>query len=148
MFKFTNQDNYVEIDIGYFDDEEDRGKSTDLCVDINFSINGFSGKSSAYILASQMETFAKDIIKLEKHRQGNACLIHVANEISFELKSIDNIGHFGIICKTVEYDYLGEDYMPLEASAFMEISPEQLVNFSKEWWIDIFTRSNVVRANA
>jgi len=36
----------------------------------------------------------------------------------------------------------------LEASAFMEISPEQLVNFSKEWWIDIFTRSNVVRANA
>jgi hypothetical protein len=139
MFKFTNQDNYVEIDINYFDDEEEIGKPIDLVVHINFSINGFSGKSNAYILASQMETFAKDIIKLEKYRQGNAYLVHVADEISFEIKSIDNLGHFGIICKVIKYDYLGKDYMPLKASAFMEINPEQLVDFSKEWWVDIFT---------
>ncbi len=141
MFKFTNQDDYLEININYFDNEpaENIGKPIDMSVDINFYINGFAGKGGAYIVAEQMKTFANDVIELEKSRQGMAYLIHVADEINFEIKSIDSIGHLGIICKVIEYDYLGTEQLPLKASAFMEISPEQLVEFAKEWWVTVFT---------
>ncbi len=138
MYRFVNGNDYVEIDIGYFDDESEKGKAVDLEVALAFRINGFCGKGASYMLARQMQVFAAEIVGLEKTRRGGARLVHAAGELSFEIRSLDRLGHMGILCRVTEYGHLGPDYLPFEASAFMEISPEQLAAFARQWWVTVY----------
>jgi hypothetical protein len=136
MYRFFNEDAYLEFNVG--DDYHNELLREDTIVSIKFSVNGFSGSSGEYILSSQLESFADSILKLESSRKGNAQLYTTVGDISFEIKSIDELGHFGIIFSSTEYAFLGNDYRTYEASAFFEIDPIQLVEFSKENWVSIY----------
>ena len=143
MYRFHNDDAYLEFDVG--DDYHNELLRDDTIVSIKFSVNGFSGFSGEYILSSQLESFADSILKLEASRKGNAQLFTSVGDVSFEIKSIDESGHFGIIFSSIEYSFLGDDYRTYEASAFFEIDPIQLVEFSKEDWVSIYKSTESIK---
>lgn len=139
MYRFEDGDDFLEFYIG--DDSLQELNGEDTVVSIVFSINGFSGRGGVYILDTELKSFANEILQLEKKRKGRAKLISSIGDISFEMRSIDNLGSkFGIICKVVDYGYLGDEYITYEASAFMKIDANQLVEFSQERWISTYAR--------
>jgi hypothetical protein len=139
MYRFEDGDDFLEFYIG--DDSLQELNGEDTVVSIVFSINGFSGRGGVYILDTELKSFANEILQLEKKRKGRAKLISSIGDISFEMRSIDNLGSkFGIICKIVDYGYLGDEYITYEASAFMKIDANQLVEFSQERWISTYAR--------
>jgi len=139
MYRFENGDDFLEFYVG--DDSLHELNGEDTVVSMVFSINGFSGRGGVYILDTELKSFANEILQLEEKRKGEAKLISSIGDISFEMRSIDNLGSkFGIICKVVDYGYLGDEYITYEASAFMKIDANQLVEFSQERWISAYVR--------
>ncbi len=137
MFRFENGKNFVEIDV---QDENNPkpSRSDDNNVSVKFSINGFCGKAQEYLLSTNLQNFSNELIKLEQERKGKATLQTPVGDIFFEIRSLDNLGHFGIVCGTIEYGFLGDEYLTLESKAFLEIDPQELVKFTNEEWVSAY----------
>ena len=143
MFIFTNHENsdFLEFSIGD-DDTPILMQTSDTVVHIKFSVNGFSGEAGEYVLCSNLTSFANAVLELERTRTGHAILPTPVGDVSFQIKSIDQVGHIGIIFDVTEYGFLGDEYKEYRASGFFEIDPQQLHKFAKEEWVSIYNTSN------
>lgn len=143
MYRFTNKEDFLEFDV-VANDQLSLSCENDATISVKFSINSFSAKAEVYTESADLKSFANSLIELELSRKGQVKLLSSRGDVFFEIRSLDMLGHIGIICNVSEYGFLGEEYRIYKSSVFFEIDPTQLAEFSNDSWVHVYKTQNSI----
>jgi hypothetical protein len=135
MIKFIDHKNYVEIDI--VNQEDDNLPSHgDSYVTVAISSNGFSGHNDLWVFHSSLQSFCRNLIRLEADRKGVATLESISpDELILTVFSVNSRGHIGVKGMT-GYNIQSENSSFNHSVSFgFEFDPSQLVDAINVDWV-------------
>lgn len=135
MIRFQDHKNYVEIDIANQEDG-DMPSRGDAYVTIEISSNGFSGHNDLWVSYGSIQSFCRDLIRLEEIRKGETILESISpDELYIRIFSTTSRGHIGIL-GTTGYSIQNENSRFNHSVSFgFEFDPSQLLTAIKVDWV-------------
>ena len=114
---------------------------TDIACSAEASCGGFRGRvETVWFSRDDINLFLSELRGLEERRQGSANLTNMSsqsefNPLSFEILSVDGVGHMALSAELLEASYVGSRLCPLRISVGFPIDagslPSMLVDFRK-----------------
>ncbi len=136
MLRFQSETSvdFVEIAIAQWNQNSFSERDGHLTIVVNSA--GFVGHNDLWISANCLEKFCKDLVDLERGRQGEANLESISpNELRLKIRSVDRKGHMAIEGSTGYYVQRPNSLMWHAIHFGFEFDPSQLAVAIKEDWI-------------
>src|SRR6185295_11999854 len=124
-----NEQSFVEFEFKQ-KEGEDSPRAGDVACSVSASCDGFGGQvSSVWFSPEDIEAFLKQLDELEKTRKGSASLSNLSSlseysPLTFEIFSIDNLGHLALRVELVKISYLVDALTPLRTSMSFRLDGE------------------------
>lgn len=135
MIKLIDKNNYVEIDIVNSEDDNLQSHG-DAYVTVVISSNGFSGHNDLWVFHSSLQSFCRNLIRLEADRKGEATLESISpDELILKVFSVNSRGHMGVKGITGYSIQCENSSFNHSVSFGFEFDPSQLVDAIHVDWV-------------